>query len=1437
MKIKKSLRRLLAWLLVLTMVMLLGSDAWAVQPKQTEKELMAETSEESGTEIEVQEQTQTETETVPETQRETVLETEEPTETAETTETEHKESEEQGESESEKKDSGRKQPRSTEYLLEQWLTGTPEIWVAKVNASGVPTGEFIKVDPDQYIFTKGETIKIYLKYEVPDSVKPSLAEEDVLKYKLPNYFGTLKPITDGKIKDNDYTGGDAGKYTIDDQGNVEIKFFQAYLNAGEINGGDFSFEGTLNVILDENGESKLVFGDTEINIKVDTNSKLNVKKEGTRIITNIDGDSEIKYTITVTAPDSNPTNVTDGVVKDQFRSEAFDYIKNYSFEGYTKSGNVWEDGFGNEVTLNDTSKSFEWKLATLRPGDSRTLTYTVKVPKEVWLENQDRGEVVNNLVNDVIVEVNGKQVDDDKAGVLFRKSYANKSFSHLNDGNAVFVGLVNWGDPLFDMHGRTVTDKLTVGTFVDKVTVTRYLFDADGKAYRYDNWSDTIDVDGDTQFTYTFDKKEEAHCKYGYRFSYAVKYGEDDSIYNHINLDDKYWMDVENFKIGVKKDHIAYERDTDGKLWIDWKITATTVVRKGFWLRDSVMGSKGDNFWHNWESGFFQEIILSDQEHKSEAEEVYNLVEVYDAEGKRLVIRDDYEIELTTVYDNKENNKKKCQSMSVKFLKDFAAGVTVKVKTCINLDRLQEYLKTQGTTLNDGIEILNRGYLFANKETLVNDIASFKYYEEHSLDKDLADDFYDEENKTITWELTVNPNGAMQGIVNVLEELPEGLEYVDAEIIDGKLGSLYDGVINPKPTLTKNVESGTDKRTVDLTLDNIKRTDTPGQRDGQVVIKFVSKITDENFDLKVGTTIFTNKATIVNNFTEKENLRSVTKDAEIVHNSLAKAGVVDGSKVTYTIDVNKDRKQLIPTSPEPDMQELYIIDKWSENLSINRSTIKVYRIETDGVKTLLTLDRDYRLEIDISQSQFKMYIEDKTYYQIEYEATVSGAIGEQVVIKNDVAFFGKADYSGGEEKEFVIQKGAASSSSNPNITITKYIQGTSDTLEGAEFTLAPVVIENNSVKWEDQIDKVPAIGSSQVKPTDSSGKAVFSGLEWDILYVYWESKVPNGYAETSQTKYHYVYLTQNSLPAYITALQDAGEDVRINQESTNLEVENARILIITKKWTDVAGNVLVPDDSLIESVKVQLLQKAGSQTKPELAGKYLELTAQDNWTGIFTGLPIKDSDGNMIEYSVKEDGITYVSGTSDEKKLSFEVSVAEGTGTTGNYDFVVTNKIKGKLIVNKTDDGGTKLDGVKFQFQEAEEVSGEWKPKPGSTPIEMVTVDGKVTFTDLVAGKYLLTETGTISGMQLLKEPVQITIPYILGSGNATGAEGGLPGENGDTYYYHLTYNIKNNQLFEMPSAGGSGYPFYLLGVFCILTGGVFLQVRKRRKINKQKQN
>lgn len=319
-----------------------------------------------------------------------------------------------------------------------------------------------------------------------------------------------------------------------------------------------------------------------------------------------------------------------------------------------------------------------------------------------------------------------------------------------------------------------------------------------------------------------------------------------------------------------------------------------------------------------------------------------------------------------------------------------------------------------------------------------------------------------------------------------------------------------------------------------------------------------------------------------------------------------------------------------------------------------------------------------------------------------------------------------------------------------------------------------------------------------------------------------------------------------------------------NTQRTNLMWASISTTPYTKEYQPINIDVEktwqgITDLEYIESIDLELygeyVDDAGKTVELDLDRQITITPDQDgNWKGTFNFVPGKDfltqnNYDNDFRYVVRETEITYTEETPETPKdAGFKLggttaiwlkSIGGDASGTIEEKFKLTNIMPGLTIIKKgidSDGSESTLEGVEFQLQKAND---NWEPAAGETVQSASTdTDGKLVFSNLAEGKYLLTETKTLPGYTLLKEPVKITIPYTVEALPDTGisyvASDDIVGvtEGNQTKYYNLTYTITNGQSFDMPQTGGTTTGRFMRcgAVLSVTAAGVLLCQRAGRR-------
>lgn len=442
------------------------------------------------------------------------------------------------------------------------------------------------------------------------------------------------------------------------------------------------------------------------------------------------------------------------------------------------------------------------------------------------------------------------------------------------------------------------------------------------------------------------------------------------------------------------------------------------------------------------------------------------------------------------------------------------------------------------------------------------------------------------------------------------------------------------------------------------------------------------------------------------------------------------------------------------------------------------------------------------------------------------------------------------------------------------------IDGEIDTSKLEEYIGNPVF--HNKTEVSVKIKKVDIADQSVLRGAvlqilDGEGKVLdewisdtephkVTGMKREELYILRETAAPEGYDIAADTVFRLDKNGEIDKSVTTAAVSDDGvllvQDVKTKQK---VDID------LKKLWKGFTQQELGSIQRVEFSLYLQGTRADGSNFD-DLHIQTISVMPQYvngdqigmSWSGTFCQVPLLEEQKEEFglteqKYVVREKCIYYTDGneivcgsaewnqrfgSGDNQDITIINTTTLNENTTDCFSdisesFQVTNAVRrtGSITVRKVDGRGDGLNGVSFMLQKAEVNGDDWKVDDIWKAQYGVTADcgseqGVVKFEDLPEGNYLLTETSTLPGRMLLRQPVKLTIPYVMEStGDASAAAGNNTGIwiDGKTYYYDLTYTISNEQSFALPQAGTAGWNgLWRWGIaFVVITTGM-LVFRKR---------
>ena len=221
---------------------------------------------------------------------------------------------------------------------------------------------------------------------------------------------------------------------------------------------------------------------------------------------------------------------------------------------------------------------------------------------------------------------------------------------------------------------------------------------------------------------------------------------------------------------------------------------------------------------------------------------------------------------------------------------------------------------------------------------------------------------------------------------------------------------------------------------------------------------------------------------------------------------------------------------------------------------------------------------------------------------------------------------------------------------------------------------------------------------------------------------------------------------------------------------------------------------------------------------------------------------------NNDSYQIKEYGV--VSGETDcqsssggDKAITFTLGndtsknnvINDYTYTSGGVNGVAsyTNEMVTSLdLEKKSADTGTFLTGAKFKLEK--KVSDDkWdpvKPENSDNGFEVLNGDNQVELTNLTSGDYRLTEITAPTGYMVLSSEIQFKVTQ--GKVTLTNAEGTASNmwELSTDTTKPPVLTIKNQKVYSLPEAGGSGIYWYTIGGMLLMVTSAWILYKNKCK-------
>ena len=520
------------------------------------------------------------------------------------------------------------------------------------------------------------------------------------------------------------------------------------------------------------------------------------------------------------------------------------------------------------------------------------------------------------------------------------------------------------------------------------------------------------------------------------------------------------------------------------------------------------------------------------------------------------------------------------------------------------------------------------------------------------------------------WEIIINDlqnwkrTNLPENTKTITDTLPEGMIYVEGSA----KCMLYKENEENNPEETA-ITASFDPSTRKLTMTVPALTGTV-----RAVITYDTKITTLPTGSGNGVTVDGDRISFTNSVTVGKKTESAT--VTMTSKELHKVGkAVSGLKnvVEYVIDVNYEAMDLLP-----DSDVLVLEDVLDENLTLDTTSIKVTDRDTGEA---VSFKRSFSTLND-GKTKMVLTIPDSRALRVVYRATLVTAgkeDGKTYQVSNSATLKGRIEKSTETKTEVKYQKSDATVSGGSDSVSIQKVNEDGKSLKGATFVVRAV----NPETLEDN----PAY-ETMTATSDSNGMVTFEKLHYNTLYYYEEITAPTGYSRDTEKHYFIIKNIKDD------AKKKEYEELKGKADEKNITLNEFTggntVIFENKKETTsrmVRKEWIQEDDIPANaSVQVQLFGKVkdGAETQ---YGDTAILNAENGWRYTWEDLPITDSNGNEITYSVKEVGESDGKVTISGNKFAVEI---ENLGKEG---FKIVNKKLIDISGSKTWDDNNNQDG------------------------------------------------------------------------------------------------------------------------------------------------
>ncbi len=445
----------------------------------------------------------------------------------------------------------------------------------------------------------------------------------------------------------------------------------------------------------------------------------------------------------------------------------------------------------------------------------------------------------------------------------------------------------------------------------------------------------------------------------------------------------------------------------------------------------------------------------------------------------------------------------------------------------------------------------------------------------------------------VSWVVSVNYDGSLEGSVSLEDVLPDGLDFTYCDIYS--LGWYARGdnlpVFLEIPELENNSnwqkdirtnQKGTaityynpETKTLRWKIDNLTIGTFGylypnyhyGETGKEISLNIMCRVTDPdlllNTDTENATKVFENTATIITEdgiaFDSTGSIE-VTRDSSLDKSKITSIGDENSSILNFQIVINPNEESLYPLNTLPTL-----IDELSANLAFIESSLEVKDKNGNEIEGYaVSLEED---EKGLQKLLIRNLPNGKKII-ITYEVRITAKIGTSVSISNkaywnDIPTNDEAQWC--DENYTYEVSGSVTLNLAPTVRVVKVDnENMTVKLSGAKFQLCQVNTNGT--------EEVVANGT-----TDASGELSFrSGMSYGTLYYLQETAAPEGY-ELDDTKYYFAFPRDISTDYESLYPNIEKMDLFYSMSSYTYTMKNKKGTIeVEKIFLDEDGNAYTP---------------------------------------------------------------------------------------------------------------------------------------------------------------------------------------------------------------------------------------------------------------------